>query len=288
MRKLLYSVYVFGLTILLKTGVRRFRAVRWLNRFILHRIVKSRHAYVHGHRMVLDARDSLELSVRGVYEPFQTQLVQAHVKRGDTVVDVGAHIGYYTLLFAKLVGEEGRVLAFEPHPDNFALLQRNVEANGYTNVYLAQKAVAEHTGQSYLYLAEVNLGDHRIYDAGNGRKAMPIETVCLDDYLQGYEAQIRFIKLDIQGAEVAALAGMSSILNRNRDLKIMLEYWPFGLRQFGTEPQAFLEALLRHGFRLHLIDEDAQELLPTSVADLLERYPPESRRYANLLCLRES
>ena len=89
----------------------------------------------------------MRLSTRGYYEPFITAFVKDMIKEGDIVIDIGAHIGYYTLLFSKLVGKTGKVFAFEAHPDNFTLLKQNVETNGYTNVVVENKAVSNYNGK---------------------------------------------------------------------------------------------------------------------------------------------
>ncbi len=83
-----------------------------------------------GHRMFLDRFDSLSLSVVGRHEQCITELVQQIIKPGDIVLDIGANIGYYTLIFARCVGPTGHVYAFEPDPGSFALLQKNVQING--------------------------------------------------------------------------------------------------------------------------------------------------------------
>src|SRR5262245_13382224 len=106
---------------------------------------------IHGNRMVLheqasDVVISRELAEKQIFEPFETKLVLENICRGDWVIDVGANIGYYTLLFAQKVGQRGRVFAFEPDPENFELLEHNVRQNGYDNVVLVNKAVAEKTG----------------------------------------------------------------------------------------------------------------------------------------------
>src|SRR5262245_590665 len=118
---------------------------------------------VFGHRMYLDKLDSLQLSLRKVYEPIETRLVMDLVKPNQVVLDIGANIGYYTLIFSKLVGPGGRVYAFEPHPTNFSLLDRNVQTNGYKNATVVRKAVADATGSLKLYESELNSADHRIY-----------------------------------------------------------------------------------------------------------------------------
>ena len=86
-------------------------------------------------KFILDKNDNLEFSVRE-YEPEIRKIFKSHVKRGCTVVDIGAHIGYYTLLSAKLVGPEGKVFAFEPNPENCLILERSIAANNFHNVQL--------------------------------------------------------------------------------------------------------------------------------------------------------
>ncbi len=107
--------------------------------------LKSNFAEVQGQKMFLDKKDVLGLSINGVYEPLETKLVRKEVKKSDVVLDIGANIGYYTLILAKLVGKKGRVFAFEPDPTNFALLKKNISINGYKNVILVPKAVAGKT-----------------------------------------------------------------------------------------------------------------------------------------------
>src|SRR5256885_8821899 len=84
--------------------------------------LRQKEVIVHGFPFLLDPLDSLELSIFRSYEPFETSLLAAEIRPGMTIVDVGANIGYYTLLFSKLAGDNGRVYAFEPEPQNFALL----------------------------------------------------------------------------------------------------------------------------------------------------------------------
>jgi len=110
---------------------------------------------VDGNKMFLDPKDdSLGLSINDIYEPFITDFFKSEIKKGDVVFDIGANIGYFTLIFAKLVGENGKVFAFEPSPDVFAILQKNVEINGYKNIVLSQKAVSSKTEKIKLYLCE--------------------------------------------------------------------------------------------------------------------------------------
>src|SRR5207237_678248 len=156
----------------------------------------------------------------------------------------GANIGYYTLVFAELVGDSGRVFAFEPEPANFALLSENTGLNGRANVTLVNAAVADAGGRLPLYLAGENKGDHRLFDSpGESRDSVAVEVVQLDEYLADHPREIDFVKIDIQGSEGGALEGMASLLERSRDVELLVEFWPDGLRTFGTDPEEFLESL---------------------------------------------
>lgn len=242
---------------------------------------------VQGHKMFLDAKDSLRLAINGIFEPFETELVCREVRKGDVVVDVGANIGYYTLMFARLVGETGKVYAFEPDPENFALLQSNVTLNGYQNVILVQTAVSNDTGTTKLHLCEVNKGDHRIYDSYDGRPTVEVSTMRLDDYFGGCDVKVDWIKMDIQGAEGGAIQGMPFLLRNNLSVRLITEFWPIGLKRFGFDSSAYLGLLLDHGFRLYNIDEERRTLDPVEVPEILKRYRPEhEEQFTNLLCVR--
>jgi FkbM family methyltransferase len=236
--------------------------------------------------MRLDANDRAELSINGIYEPLTTELVRAELAAGNVVLDVGANIGYYTLIFARGVGPEGRVFAFEPEPGNFALLQENVAANGYRNVTLSRLAASDRAGRARLYLDPVNAGDCRIYDSRDNRPSVEIETVRLDDVFEASPERIDLIKMDIQGAEAAALRGMRRLLERHRQVRLVLEFWPYGLQLFGADPEEFLETLCEAGFALWNLNERRGELSRTGVAELLAEYPPAFDSATNLLCAR--
>jgi FkbM family methyltransferase len=286
--KLIYKICFKILFGLLGDGFEKsylVRIARVVDKFIVS-FLKSNYAEVQGHKMFLDSTDDLHLSIYGVFEPFETELVKKEIKKGDVILDIGANIGYYTLIFAKLVGQEGKVFAFEPEPDNFALLKKNVETNGYKNVILVQKAVSNKTEKTKLYLCEASAGDHRIYDSLDGRKSIEIEAIRLDDYFKGYDGKIDFIKMDIQGAEGRAIQGMPNLLDKNKTVRIITEFWPFGLKRPGFQPGEFLKLLLKHDFKLYQINKQKIEPL-VNLRKFLEIYTPENKNVTNLLCLRE-
>lgn len=224
-----------------------------------------------------------------ITEPTQTQVAEQVVRPGDTVVDIGANIGYYTLKLSERVGENGRVFAFEPEPKNFRLLECNVARRRCGNVTLVQKAVAPSSGTMQLFLSPFNPGDHRIYDSGDGRQCVEIATVRLDEYFQNVLGPIDFVKIDVQGAEGGVIESLGNLLDdpRTQRLSMMTEYWPSGLQRFGTHPQAFLEKLRRHGFTFQNIDEQKKTITPVTIGELLEKFPlTDEQGYTNLLCTR--
>jgi FkbM family methyltransferase len=158
---------------------------------------------VHGSRLRLDPDDSLFLGSHD-YEPYASKLVMGLLRPGDVAVDVGAMIGYYTVILAKHVEPHGRVYAFEPDPDNFALLESNVDLNGYANVTCRQAVVGAEAGRTKLWRAPTNRGDHHAFETP-GREPVGVDVVALDDVVDG---PVDLVKIDVQGYESFVLAGM--------------------------------------------------------------------------------
>jgi FkbM family methyltransferase len=291
MHKTLLSIYKKSYKLFIGSGIGKFRLIKAADKCLFsllkqNLLYKSDYVLVQEHKMFLDEKDSLRLSILGVYEPYETELVKKKIKKGDFVLDIGANIGYYTLIFAKLVGKKGKVFAFEPDPNNFALLTKNVEINGYKNVTLIQKAVSNKTEKAWLYLCKDDKLDHRIYNSHDGREFIEIETIRLDEYFKDNET-IDFIKMDIQGAEGRAVKGMSNFLNKNKNIKILTEFWPIGLERCGTDPKEYLELLLTFGFKLNYINELRNTIKPTNVTELLKKFTTTKKNHTNLLCIKE-
>jgi FkbM family methyltransferase len=186
-------------------------------------------------------------------------------------------------MFARLVGPNGRVYAFEPEPANFAVLKKNVEMNGYRNVALIHKAVSCRNAKTRLFLADYDLGDHRIYDSGDNRKSIEIDLVRLDDFFGEHGSRIDFLKMDVQGSEAGVLLGMPRLLEQNPQVKIVTEFWPFGLTNFGTDPAEFLRLLAPPGRKLYHVSEEGGRIEPADVRQLLETYTVDRKNYTNLL-----
>lgn len=242
-----------------------------------------------GHKMYVDSsyiRMARNLIIDGVWEPFETELFKSRLRRGMKVVDIGAFWGYYTLIAAKAVGEEGKVFAFEPEPHNYNLLVKNVEINGYRNVLPIQKAVSNKEGITKLFLMQDNPGGHTIYPYNSSlqRNFIEVETVSLDEFFRGKTDKIDIIKMDAEGAEFAIFQGMHEMLERSNNLEIFMEFWPEGLRRFGHSPEEFLEELLKYGFNLFYINEQEKKIEAIDLNKCMQLCSGEN--HINLLCLR--
>lgn len=187
--------------------------------------------------------------VFGTYEPPVTQTILQAVESGWTVLDIGAHIGYFTLLLAERVGPHGKVIAFEAFPDVFSVLEENVRLNACGNVVLENKAVGAEAGR--VVLGRV---DHDPLPStavvGGGHPVSEVEAVGLDHYLGSRLDRISFVKIDVEGAEDAALEGMQETLRRDRPL-LLIEI--HGFDAYGEQHPA-LRRLRQLGYATRCLD----------------------------------
>lgn len=270
------------------TGLERIPLVRQFSQRF-KRLIRADAVEVNGYTLYLDRLDSLGLSLLGRFEPFETQVIRELLSPGDVAVDVGANIGYYTLLMAQCVGSEGEVHAFEPAPENFALLERNVQENSAVQVTLEEAAVGDCTGRIVFFESRTDLSDHRTYETTETRIKYEVPCFSLDGYCAGKPGlaeRIDLIKMDIQGAEFHALQGMMELLRTNRKLKLVTEFWPHGFESCQLAPEDFLSQLEEHGFRLREIREQDACLIDTSAEKLLAEYTHSNQNFTNLLCER--
>jgi len=171
----------------------------------------------------------------------ERRLLRSVLFPGAVVVDAGANIGIYSHFLSHCVGSSGVVHSFEPAPENFKRLQS--ATRNCANVRLSQVGVGERSERSKLYLSDKLNVDHCAYlPEGDSRRVIDIDIVALDDYFQPGE-RVDVIKMDIQGYELQALRGASRVLADNPDAKLLLEFWPYGLKQAGANWPELVQAL---------------------------------------------
>lgn len=210
-------------------------------------------------RLLLEAHDEVItpalLATHG-WEPGETALLGGHIGPGMTVVDGGAHVGYYSCLAARLVGPRGLVIAFEPSPRNYELLLANVWRNGFTNVLCFPWALAAESGFAELDVSSTNTGDNRLRPLGEARGRVLVRTIALDS-VEAVRPPVDVVKLDVQGHEEGAVRGMERLLSGSPDVLVSCEFWPQGIRESGGDPAALLAYYrsLGFGIRVQLPDE---------------------------------
>jgi len=230
--------------------------------------------------LLLPASDrmiAVALQRDGVWEPEEGQVLRGLAREGMTVLDVGAHCGYFTLLLSKLVGPEGKVLAVEADPDNHALLEANLEANGAANVATVQGAAWSTAGETLPFtLCPENTGDHRSYSWDSDREVVEVRSVAIDDLASGLES-VDLVKLDTQGTEHRALEGMRKTIERDHP-SLVVEFWPIGIRELGDDPANVIELYRSLGFELEVVGQD-----PPESADLVEAADRSPTMFLNLI-----
>jgi FkbM family methyltransferase len=278
--------------------------------------------------MVLDKHDSdisRQIQEHGWYvdEGFDIEVFQKHLGTGMTFVDLGANVGFYTFLARSIIGQKGRVFAFEPYQRNAELIRASIEENSFhNNVTLIEAAVSDKNGKAPLYLSPDVSSENSLLDLefrydddakkeeeGLGRKgqqekrAITVDVVTVDDYFEKKvgDTRVDFIKMDIEGSECRAFKGMSNkVLQDNDRMILMLEFWPNGFRKDNHDPYEFLENLAKSGFDIQLIDNIKQQVYRVGVEEMkrMEKSRMEDVStqnevmkiwgwYTNLLCTRQ-
>jgi FkbM family methyltransferase len=188
----------------------------------------------------------------------ERQLLQKILFTGAVVVDAGANIGIYSEFLSRCVRPSGVVHSFEPCPDNFRRLC--CATRKLPNVRLCPAAVGERSGETMLYVSDKLNVDHRAYATeGDARRARQVGMVALDDYFKPGE-RVDLLKLDIQGYELHALQGAKRVVNENQEIKLLLEFWPYGLKQAGVSWAELIEML--EGSAMNVMFVRADGLIP--------------------------
>jgi len=181
---------------------------------------------IHGFKMYIYPRSQFisPLLKRGEYEPEVTKEFIETLKPGDRVVDVGACMGYYTLLAAKLVGKDGHVYAFEPEPNLYQLIKTNLELNQYENVTVIQRAVLEKGGKRTLSVSGINVGGHSVIERlKNEVYTVEVKAISLDEYFRLFYDPIKLIKIDAENSEFFVVKGALNTIRKNNVQKIIIE-----------------------------------------------------------------
>ena len=229
----------------------------------------------HGFALRLDLGQFVDRTIycTGGWEPLETKVIAAALKPGDTFVDVGANIGFFSLLADRLVGPKGRVHAVEATPSTADLLDDNIALNGAGTIIVHRCAAGERTGTANMVMDDAgNIGSNHLASDGGASDGgnAPIVLRRLDHLLA--DEAIRLIKLDIEGAEAIALRGAGALLDADDAPALLFEFTPHMLRRLGDDPAALLHHLEAKGYVIHEIHRDRLTPRDDTIFDRVQTY----------------
>jgi FkbM family methyltransferase len=208
----------------------------------------------------------------GSYEPTLTHFFTKLVQPGWIVLDGGAHFGWFTVLFSKLVGPQGRVYAFEPDPQNLALLKQNTLR--LPNVIVQPVALWDTKGRITFYRTpkESESGWGSCLPDGNTRDLLEVVTITIDEFASAEKLiRVDLIKLDVEGAEGRCLSGAKSSLQIFRPI-LVLEVNPICLARDMLTPVDLVNRLQAHDYRVGWLQPDTIIALPKERDDLRNQF----------------
>jgi len=252
-------------------GLGNIKPVNSLFRKIEGKLLPTMRRVVHvnDYDLQLEAKsiDGIErqLIFNNEYEPVATSILKKYVRSGMKVIDVGANIGYFTLLLSKLVDITGTVTAFEPERNNFIALLNNIRLNNVGNIQAIQNAVGNNHEMLSLYISSEESGEHSLIAKRHCKSEQQIEVVRLDDVVK----DTNVIKTDTEGNDFHVLQGAERLLTSHPLL--ITEFWPEGILKSGHTHKEFWDLLHVYYVDILIADEVEKTLTIGTLEDALRR-----------------
>jgi FkbM family methyltransferase len=229
--------------------------------------------------VMLDDHLGQGISTTKKYEPNVTSAMRPSIKPGDTFLDIGANIGYFTMMAAFVVGAAGKVIAVEPNPQNVQLICESAKANGLTNVSVYPLAASDRTAILEFFNHGSNGG---VITETMRRTAEPLwveltnchffsQSVLLDDMLSTLD-RLDVVKIDIEAHEPEALRGMTGLISKHRPI-IFTEFHPWALsRMSEAPPDDYLRQVISLGYSFSILDRDGSVVHAVTPDDIMTRW----------------
>ena len=176
-------------------------------------VAKIFRGYLKGYKFIVSENSGWS-PILGRWEPESHRIFARMIKPGQTVFDLGANNGIHSLLFAKLVGNTGKVFAFEPLPENIAEIEKNSTLNGISNIKVVRAAVSDKDGTATFYLGRYNKQGSIVGIGSQTGQEVEVRLITLKTFIEKEKIKPDFVKIDIEGAESSALAGFGSLIEQ--------------------------------------------------------------------------
>jgi len=213
------------------------------------------------------------------YEPLTTEILLPLLKPDMKAIDIGANIGYFTLLLAK---HTNHVWAFEPEKNNFESLKNNVVLNNLTNVTTLNKAVSDKNGKRRLYISKEEPGAHSLNKVRRYKNYQMVETISID---QRFPTElIDIIKTDTEGHDLNVILGAQNLINRSRNFILITELWIDGFYSQGKDPSEMFKLLDKLQFYdIMIIDENLHKVTKGTLEEAIKNHRKHGQA-VNLIC----
>lgn len=237
----------------------KWRVADFLRKQLASNPVRKPTKVTGGLLMDLDTSDFLqrELYVFRDFEPSIRREIIKRLKPGDTFLDIGANVGFYSMCASKVVHDTGAVYAFEPAPKTRKKLDRNLELNGIRNVVSVPIALSDSGGTQKFFLdANHNSGASSLRQSANSGEVIEVELNTYDNFAAEHGLSIpALVKIDVEGAEANVLRGMESMLSQPDRPPVILEVSEWSLVQMGSSKEELFDFMVGHGYKAQLLSQ---------------------------------
>ena len=225
--------------------------------------------------------------LKSSYEGFSANLVENFAKTADLFVDIGAHYGYYSLLVG-ISNPDCQVFSFEPVPENYEILAKNIDVNDFKNIKAINKAISNNEEKQIFHISEAsdNGGFIKHPEIAHVRELLP-ETELLSKVLNENIDAAVMIKIDVEGYEYEIIESIETELSEREDITLIIEYNPKCLKAAGRDPVLLLNKIKSLGYEIFLINDKTNRYyqLDSSFTQL-DSLDPQA--YANLVCIKRT